>query len=571
MIRIRYVEYGFIVIVILFAMFLRGVGIGNFGRLDEASSPSYAANAMLHIQAPVHPDEYLLVTTPVDMLLHGRLNPTFFEYPSGLMYLNYVVFGLTGSEIPIELAPRQGENLRTYAPFSYYFIGRVWSVLGGVMTIACAYSIMRIVSGRFAAIAASLLVATSYISVQHAHYAKPGVVSSGLMMLALWTAIMALYTKQDKTRYWMYIFGGIFTGAAATVRYNAVSISIILFFVGLILLYRHRTFQTLFMIVLSWCFIPIVFFLGTPFAALDFAGFYAGFTYIVGQFLTTGQNILPEIIVSPTEGFGILFSYLVIYGLGGVGFFYFLIGLYGAWRNRPLQLLKTNSELLFISLISIFLLAYMMVTMRTIRPISSDNLLILIVPQCLLLASLGANWLYHQFPLSKILTAPMIIVASVCIPLALSIPVLVTLAETDSRNKMQEWIYDYIPTNSSFLLIEPYNVPLDTTLYSYDQNFNIMNFRLEDSKDYDYLILSITRLDLLADADSIVTDEEYAPWNEQFQLIDSSFLRVAWIDRPQFITANEMMNLARYWHQPSLILYCLNEDACRAVDVYGIE
>lgn len=569
MTRIRNIEYVVIVIIILFAMFLRGAGIGDFGRLDKAAFPSYSPYGMLPIQAPVHPDEFQLVAKPVEMLLRGQLNPKFFEYPSGLIYLNYVVFGLTGAETPLEFAPRQKENLRDYAPFCFYFIARVWSVLGGVLTVACAYSIMRIVSGRFAALAAALFVATSYISVQHAHYAKPGVPASGLMLLVLFLIVASLYSKTLVGSYRNYIFAGLVTGIAATVRYNAAAISITLFFAGLILFYRHRSAKTGLVVLLAWFLVPIMFFLGTPFALLDFSEFYRQVTYISGQFLSTAKNVPPELIVSSQEGFGILFVYLINYGIGIVASIYILIGFYGIWEQHPKRFLKENSASLFAVLIISHVAAYIFVTMRTIRPLQSDNLLILIVPQCLVLASLGAAWLYQRLPLRKTILAPLIIIPALIMPLIISLPALRLFTEPDTRNRMQAWIYENIPVGSRFLLIEPYNVPLDESLYPYQQNFNLLSFDPAQAQDYDYLLISKAYLDLLGDADEIVTDEEYRPWLNQFELIDSSFQRLAWIERPHFWGDNEAMNPIRYWHQPSLILYCLNELACEKVSNFG--
>lgn len=562
----RQMDYAAMIIVLLFAMALRISGTATFGALDDQYLPSTVPYDMLHIQTPLQPDEYLLVAIPYEMSLTRRLNPQFFEYPSGIMYLNYVLYQATGAVENITQADHVGANLRTLAPFSLYFFSRLYSVLAGVISVACAYGILRCVSGRFAALMAALLLATSFILVQHAHYIKPGTPSAGLMMMALWASVMALYTRKLKTAYRLYIFSGILTGAAATVRYNAAAIGIVLFLVGLVLLWRHRTKPMFFSIIASWLLVPITFFIGTPFAILDFNEFYRQFVAITGQFLSSGNNISAEILTTPQHGFIILMRFLIVFGISIPATIAIPIGIVGAWRKRPKRRHKDNSEWLLIGLLVPFIVAYIYVTMRTVRPIFSDNLMVLIVPQCLLLSAIGAGWLYDNIRLPKTVLAPLIACGLLIVPLMLTMPMVSLIAQTETRVHMQEWIYEHIPAGSHFLLLEAYNVPLDLAIYPYDQNFNIRGFRLSDAENYDYLLVSDARTDLYDRADALVTDEEFAPYQSQLNMIETNFSRIAWIDRPrEYLGYADMMNMIAYWHQPSLTLYCLNETACAAV------
>jgi 4-amino-4-deoxy-L-arabinose transferase-like glycosyltransferase len=561
--RNKTIDYLFVVLVILFAMWLRSVGIGTFGHIDYADFPTYAENEMLHIQAPVHPDEYFIVATPVDMMVRNSLNPKFFEYPSGLIYLNYFFFLVTGDIQREDLSQRVDQNIRTYAPFSFYFISRVWSVLGSTITVVCAFSIMRLVSGRFTGIAAAFLVATSYISIHHAHYAKPESLSTALMMISIWAAVATLYGR--RYQYQMYIFSGICTGLATTLRYNAGSVVIFLVLAGLVLVYKHRTKKALLSVGIAWIMVPVMFLLGSPYVLLDFEVFYSQFTHIIGQFLITARNITPEAITEPLNGFSILFSYLVRYGTGITGFILAIIGIYRVLVNRSKNLSGASSPLVFVLINLTFLIIYMLVTMRTVRPLLSDNLLVLIIPQFLLLASIGVSQIRDHMRFLKLLAAPLAIIVSVIIPLTLSIPMVLTLATVDTRIKMQEWIYEYIPLQAKFLLVEPYNVPLDPALYPYSHNFNIRNIHQEDINQYDYIVLSTARLDLFADADFIISDDEYALFEAQLEEILSTYPLIAEIERYRFFGDTDPMNPARYWHHPRLLLFCINEIACNNV------
>jgi hypothetical protein len=559
----RQVDYVAVIVVLLFAMALRILGTATFGDLDDAHLPSTAPYGMLHIQAPMQPDEYLVVAIPVEMVLKNHRNPGFYEYPSGITYLNYVLIQLTGAMQALDKTIREGANLRTLAPFEFYFFSRMYSVLGGVVAVACAYSIMRHVSGKFAAFIAALLLATSYLQVQHAHYTKPEIPSVAFMMLALWASVMALYARRLPVTYRMLLLSGILTGAAATTRYNAAAISIVLCFTGLILLWRHRTWKMLFIVAVAWVLFPITFFIGTPFVLLNFQRFYEEFTYISGQFLSGGNNIAAEILTTPQHGFLILLRFLIVFGITIPATLMIPIGFYAAWQKRSKRFLSNNSELLFIALLVPFIAAYSFVTMRTVRPIFSDNLLVLIVPQCILLAAIGAGWLYENVALPKILLAPMIAIAVLVVPLIQTIPMVYIVAQTETRARMQNWIYEHIPTGSRFLLLESYNVPLDPAIYPYDQNFNISTFQLADVEGYDYLLVSDARLNLYDRADDLVAAAEYEPYQLLLDSINTNFPRIAWIDRPRgYPGYGDMLNMIAYWHQPALTLYCLNEMAC---------
>jgi hypothetical protein len=559
----RQVDYAAVIVVLLFAMALRILGTATFGDLGDSHLPSTAPYGMLHIQAPMQPDEYLIVAIPVEMVLKNRRNPGFYEYPSGITYLNYVLIQLTGAVQALDKTVREGANLRTLAPFEFYFFSRMYSVLGGVVAVACAYSIMRHVSGKFAAFIAALLLATSYLLVQHAHYTKPEIPSVAFMMLALWASVMALYSRRLPVTYRMLLLSGIFTGAAATIRYNAAAISIVLCLTGLILLWRQRTWKMFFIVAIAWLLFPVTFFIGTPFLLLDFQRFYEEFTYISGQFLSGGNNIAAEILTTPQHGFLILLRFLIVFGITVPATVMIPISFYAAWRKRPKRFLGSNSELLFIALLVPFIAAYSFVTMRTVRPIFGDNLLVLITPQCILLAAIGAGWLYEKLPFPKILLAPVIALVLLVVPLIQTIPMVYIVAQTETRARMQNWIYEHIPAGSRFLLVEAYNVPLDPVIYPYDQNFNIRTFQLADIEGYDYLLVSDARVNLYDRADELVTAAEYAPYQAQLEIIEVNFPRLAWIDRPRdYPGYGDMLNMIAYWHQPTMTLYCLNETAC---------
>jgi hypothetical protein len=562
----RRVDWVVVTIVLLFTAGLRIIGI-SYGQLNSDYFPSTAPYRMLHEQVPIQPDEYTGVAIPVNMALYNRLNPNFYEYPTFIVNTNFVLYHLTGALDGLSLDDRRGKNLRVYAEFPLYVFSRMFSVYGGLLMVACAYAISRLVAGRYVALCAGLLTAVSFTLVQHAHYIKPGTLSAGWMMLVTWACVASLYSKNMRYREWLYIVGGISTGLAATTRYNAAAVGLIVLLVGLILLYRYRTQRMMLAIFLSWIAIPIVFLFGSPYVLLDFENFWKGFTYIVGQFTVTGANVQNYFLVDSWTGFGYVLMYLLLFAIGIPAIVYMGLGFIGAWQDRPRQtnLLKQNSQLLYVSIIGIFVGVYALVILRTIRPGHSDNLLILVLPYIALLASVGAGWLVQIIPLPTSFTMPTVLLILILQPLILSVQVVEMFSQQDTRHVMLDWIHNNIPHNARFFLNGPYNVPLDNVLYPNEQQFGVYVPTLPEGDNYDYMIYSdalaydVLRSESLVPADIRIRQIDY------LAELDRRFSRIAEIHRPIWTGSEAMMNMATYWHNPTLILYCLNPDSCEEI------
>ena len=562
----RRIDWIAVTLLLLFAAGLRIIGI-SYGQLNPDYFPSTAPYGMLHQQVPMQPDEYLSVAVPMDMALRKSLNPSFFEYPAFIVNTNFVLYHLTGALDGLSLDDRQGENLRVYADFPLYVMSRMYSVYGGLLMVAGAYAISRLVAGRYVALCAGLLTAVSFTLVQHAHYIKPGTLSAGWMMLATWACTASLVSRNARHREWLYILGGIVTGLAATTRYNAAAVGLIVLLVGLILLYRHRTRRMLLVIFFSWIAIPTVFLLGSPYTILDFDNFWRGFTYIIGQFTVTGQNVRDYFLVDSWTGLGYVLTYTLLFAIGIPAVVYMVLGFIGAWRNRPQQtnFLRKNSQLLYSLIIGIFVVVYALVILRTIRPGHSDNLLILVLPYIALLAGIGAGWLVKIIPLPTVISMPLVVLILIIQPLVLSVQVVKMFKQQDTRLIMLDWIHDNIPYGSRFFLNGPYNVPLDIALYPYEQQFGVYAPTLPDGDEYDYMIYSDALAYDILRSESIVPAEVITQQQEYLAELDRRFSRIAEIDRPTWTGSEAMMNMAAYWHNPRLILYCLNPERCQEI------
>ena len=557
----RPIDWIAVTILLLFAAGLRIIGI-SYGRLDPDYFPSYAPHGMVHEQLPIQPDEFLSVAIPVNMALRNQLNPEFFNYPSFIINTNYVVFQLTGAINELSLTDRDGYSFRAFAGFPLYVIARMYSVFGGMLMLACAYAVSRLVAGRFTALFAGLLVAVSFTLVQHSHYIKPATLSTGWMMLATWACFASLYCKTNGQREHLYILAGVATGLAATTRYNAVAVAMIVVPVGLVLLYRFRTRRMLRCVSLAWLAIPLVFAVASPYVLRDFEHFVNDFSVIVAQYKAPGQ--VPEyFVVDQWIGLAYMLVFIALFSLGIPAVICLGLSLIPMGQNLPLGYsLRRNNILLYVMLIGLMVLAYALVVLRTIRPGHSDHMLIPILPFIALLSALGANWLLENLRFPKRILVPALGFILIFQPLVLSVQVVRMFTQPDTRHIMLQWIHDNIPAGASFFLNGPYNVPLDESIYPNEPQFVNYASSLPGGQDYDFMVYSdAIAFDVLR-SHTIVPSDIVEQQREYLRYLDETYPRVAEIYRPSWTGSEAMMNMAAFWHNPTLILYCLNPARC---------
>ncbi|MCY3867290.1 MAG: glycosyltransferase family 39 protein, partial [Chloroflexi bacterium] len=467
----RPIDWLAVTILLLFAAALRIIGIG-FGQPNPEYFPSYAPFGMVHEHLAVHPDEFLNVSIPVNMLLRNRLNPEFFNYPSFIINSNFVLFRLTGSLDELSIADREGRNLRNYAGHHLYVISRMYSVVGGMITLASCYAITRLLSGRYAALCAGLLVASCFTFVQHAHYIKPGSLAVGWMTLAAWASVVALYNGRPASRIRFYILAVALTGLAATTRYNALAVAPYVFAVGLILLYRHRSRAMFRAVIIAWLMIPIVFFAGSPYILRDFGHFLNDFSWIVGQYVSSGADLPRFFLVDHWTGMFYQMLFIPIFGIGVPAVICAIASIAACWRRRGgytgpqmRYRLRHDSFRLCVWLIWFTIVLYALVALRTIRPGHSDHHVMLILPFVILLSAIGADWLVRRLSLPSRIAMPAVALILVIQPLVLSVQVVKMFSQPDTRYIMLEWIHTNIPRGARFFLNGSYNVPLDNALY----------------------------------------------------------------------------------------------------------
>ena len=548
---------------LLFAAGLRITGL-SYGRPEPEYFPSYAPKGMTHELLPIHPDEFFLVSVPVNMALRNRLNPEFFDYPSFIINTNLALNWLTDALDGQSLEDRAGKNLRAYAAFPLYLISRMYSVFGGLLQAACAYAIARMLANRYAALCAGLLVAVSYTLVQHGHYIKPGSLAAGWMMLAAWSSLAALHARTSPWRFAMLILAGVATGLAATTRYNAVAVAPMLLCVSLILLYRHRSRSMMRAVLLSWLLVPLVFFAFSPYVLRDFQHFWEKFSYVVISYTAANSVELDHYVVDHWRGLAYLVAFTAEISLGFLAMAAAGISLGLAWARRPAgSLLRGNSLSLGIALLCAVILPYAFFALRNIR-VRSDTVLLLILPFVAVLAGIGADWLARRIKLPSRLSMPLVALLLIIQPLIFSVQIVEMFTQPDTRQIMLEWIHEHIPPGARFFLNGPYNVPLDEAIYPYQEQFLVYAPELPEPADYDYMIYADTLLFDVLRSQALVPPEVVEQERDYLLNLDRTYQRIAEIRRPDWFGADYIVNMAAHWHNPGLILYCVNPDYCEA-------
>jgi len=222
---------------------------------------------------------------------------------------------------------------------------------------------------------------------------------------------------------------------------------------------------------------------------------------------------------------------------------------------------------LAVAILLVFLLAYSFVALRTIRPNHGDDLLVVILPQFILLAGLGAGWLYERTPLPPCLLAPGLALLLLIVPLVLSVQLVRMFVQPDTRQVILPWIYDHLPRSSNIILNGPYNVPLDAADYPNQPVFGAY-IPLDDplvTSWGDYMIFADPLLFDVERSREIVPPDAIQESRAYLAALDRQFPRIATLERPSWTGWDWFLNMATYWHNPGLIVYCLNDASCAAM------
>jgi hypothetical protein len=524
--------------ILLLAFALRLAG-NSFGAMDSEYNQSL--DPLLPDQAALHPDEYFYVSIPMRMLTEGRLNPKFFENPSFLINLNFLTFWLNGEAIPDDTSTL---SERSYASFPLYFIGRMYSALGGLLAVAGAIGLSNRLSGKWAGLAAGLMATFAFPLVQHSHYATTSSLAAGFAIFCAWASVLA-FKYPTKSRYWL--LAGILAGLATGNRYNAGAISIMLFVLGMVTMINQRKPKIILSVLLGYLAFPLSFLVTSPYVLLDYSEFWQQFSFIYGAFTQSGSD-LP----SPEPSLWLEWRYIIVFALGLFGLvplLHSLKAVVDAWHFKRYFFVAV-----YLSLLAV-ILPYSLVVLNNQRPANGDQLTVVILPLVIVMAAMGLS----AFNAPKL--RAFFLVASLIFPVMFCFQWLSLLQKPDTRVLMQEWVYQHVPRQSRILLIGGYNIHLDPLDYQVQQVFSLQNIDFQ-AENYDYLLVS----DAGFFQESRRDRSNYeALLNERLAFVISYPLLLE-IPRPRWLFDDWLVNNASYWHNPRLMLYCLKLTLCPALE-----
>jgi 4-amino-4-deoxy-L-arabinose transferase-like glycosyltransferase len=184
----------------------------------------------------LHADEWSQVEV-ARRIAEGDLNPHFFHYPTGFMYLLAFIYRVASLFYPnLELS-------------TLYLIGRIVSVLFGTATVALVIFWGRLLSNRWVGVVAGGLLALLYTSIEQSHYA---VIDSPMTFWATSTLVflsMALLRSSPVT----YLrFASVTAGIALATKYTAGLLILPLIVTAWLTIDTNQPFSNLWKRTLPW-------------------------------------------------------------------------------------------------------------------------------------------------------------------------------------------------------------------------------------------------------------------------------------------------------------------------------
>jgi hypothetical protein len=538
-----------IALILLVAAALRLIGAG-WGHPDPQYSQVPLPAGQLDANALVHPDAFHFVGRPYKMAVEASLDPQFFENPSFYINLNLALDILSGDwNNPAVIT--DDVPMRSVAPFRVYVMGRVVSAWMGILGVAFVYATGRRLFSVPVGWIAALVAAISFANVQHAHYATTNVTAAALIMGSIW-ASTRLLMPDPRLRH--YMLAGALVGLAGSTKYNAGLVGFVYALCGLVALRRNP--RQWWYYALGYGAVGAAFFAGTPYALITPRRFWHDFDYITSEYL--GGQGYPQ----TSRALPLHIQYLAWFGLGPVATLLLVPGLWASWRTRR-QLTRFGA----LSII-LFLIIYAVIVLRGRR--LGDHLVMPIVNVCAVFAGAGMVWLWQRFrptaPRLIRLGIALSVIIMIAIPLAYSIYFTRSLTRPDTREQAQAWIHDHIPQDAHIHLVGPYNVPLAMSGYTISQTFGT-DYRplgaIPEAQGASVLIVSDALTFLYNSADRIVPGLFAEQRNAYERTLTAGLREVARFERPRWIGDDTVITTASYYHNPTIVIYCLEPDCER--------
>jgi len=421
----------------------------------------------------------------------GDLNPHFFHVPSlhsylvsgiwGVYFIIGKIFGAFHSST--EFIESFNNNVTVF-----FILGRLLTALLSIATILIIFLLGKKMYNPRVGFLAALILIFSPIHNKISHYMVPDVPMVCFFLLAF-LFIWFIYQKGN-TKF--YILAGLFAGLASATKYGGQLLFLPLFLAHLFhLLDGKEPIKNIFLsynLILSGAFFLAGFFIGCPYAILDFATFWRDFKWQSQHLYTTGH--LGSSMAQPAwlfylwhgfkENIGKYSQYLV---LGGV--------VYGLFKHKKREILLLSLPLVLFVIIG----SWKTKAVRYLLPLA---------PFFILIGSFFLDFLLNKIS-SYLSKSPnkfislinrgflswIIIISFLFSPALKVVRFNYILTKKDTRTVAKEWIKTNLPKGSRIAL-EMYTPPLSRSDYRITYKHSLSRVSLEwlANRKIEYIVVS---------------------------------------------------------------------------------
>ena len=390
-----------------------------------------------------HPDERFIIARGV-YFFTGDLNPHFFNYPSLLMYIMFIV-NIAVYAIGFVLGKFNSVEMFTDMyrsnPGIFYIPNRVIIVIFAVLTLYATFKLADYLYGRKTAFLSLILFTFLPVHIIHSHFVTSDVPCILFVVVSFYYSIKILDHDQNKN----YILAAVFAGLAAGTRYNSGVIILCVAFAHVIKTWlksqgsiKNRLFIAIKAVFASKIFIAgflaiFIYLLTTPYTIFDFKEFWGGLRFEM-QHQRIGHGLLFVGI-----GNKILYEIFSVFQNWGGSFLLFLMIAASLWKLVKLD----KYTLLFFFWLCLHFAIIVTSNVFFIR--YSLN----IIPFCLILTAHMLVYFYESrqkvFKIISISFTGLVVIYLV----SASLIMVKNTAATDPRTLAKQWIDDNIKHSES--------------------------------------------------------------------------------------------------------------------------
>ncbi len=374
----------------------------------------------------------------------GDLHPHFFRIPpltSYLLFLSYGAFYVFGTFMGGFHSTLDFERLFYTDPSAFYLIGRVlFGVIPGVLGVFFLYRSTFKVFGRGRALAASLLLAATFIHVRDSHYIYADMPLLMVLTAAFGSFFGLLRPDGGTLLLKRHAAAGFWIGLAAAFKYNGAFL-VLPYLAACFFQTTDRKGIPLGAIVIAGVVSAVTFAVLNPFALLDFPFFLKELS-AEGAAHSGGTSWKHPLLYSALEGAGPLMLGFALAGL--------------------VSLLRPQGSLVSVRariVMAVFFIGYYAVLVAGGQ--SYDRYILPLIPLIAFFASDAIFSLTEsiQKPILRNLMIAGLVSAALFQPLHKSILLGKLLTAGDTRTEAKSWIEKHIPEGEGIALSVPFYSP----------------------------------------------------------------------------------------------------------------